>query len=54
MLLKQLREEKKASNVGINTYMAEARTTMAEALRIIREAKEMEKVSEDLELKLLQ
>lgn len=36
MLLKQLHEEKKASNVGINNSMAEARTTMSEALRIIR------------------
>ena len=47
MLLKQLREEKKASNVVINNYVAEARTTMADALLIIREAREKEKVSED-------
>jgi len=50
VLLKQLRKEKKASNVVINNSMAEARTTMSEALRIIREAREMEKVSEDAAL----
>ena len=47
VLLKQLRKEKKASNVIINNSMAEAWTTMAEALLIIREAREKEKMSED-------
>ena len=50
MLLKQLREEKKTSNVVINNFMAEARTTMSEALRIICEAREADKVSEDVVL----
>ena len=50
MLLKQLYEEKKASDVVIDNSMAEARTTMSEALGIIREAIETEKVSVDAAL----
>ena len=50
MLLKQLREEKKAGNVVINNSMTEAQTTMSEVRIIIREAREKEKVSEDAAL----
>ena len=50
MLLKQLCEEKKASNDVNNNSMTEARTTISEALRIICEARDTEKASEDTAL----
>jgi len=49
VLLKQLREEKKASNIIINNSMTEARATMKETVTLIEQLKELQMQADSIE-----